>query len=104
MSVANFLMTHIPQVYNLSQQKNQPKRKQGSDSRREDLLILRNEKKRWSYRDRKSLWRANSMLKKQIFFVPVVLLFSVLGSAQTNATVGGRVGDAGGAVIPGVEV
>ena len=44
------------------------------------------------------------MLKRQIFFVPVVLLFSVLASAQTNATVGGRVGDAGGAVIPGVEV
>src|SRR6266536_2774174 len=46
----------------------------------------------------------NSMLKKQIFFAPVMLLCSVIGSAQTNATVGGRVGDAGGAVIPGVEV
>ena len=44
------------------------------------------------------------MLKKCILIGALVLLFSITVLAQTNATVGGTVGDAAGAVIPGVEV
>lgn len=40
------------------------------------------------------------MLKKHILTGALVLLFSVTALAQTNATVGGTVGDATGAVIP----
>src|SRR6266850_2239067 len=46
-----------------------------------------------------------SMVNRQIFAVCIVLLFSVAGLTQSsNATVGGTVNDAAGAVIPGVEV
>jgi hypothetical protein len=44
------------------------------------------------------------MLKKHILTGALTMLFSVAAFAQTNATVGGTVNDAGGAVIPGVEV
>src|SRR6185436_1872693 len=44
------------------------------------------------------------MLKKQILTGALVLLLPVTALAQTNATVGGTVGDAAGAVIPGVAV
>src|SRR5437867_4443549 len=46
----------------------------------------------------------NSVLKKHILTGALVLLLPVTVPAQTNATVGGTVGDAAGAVIPGVEV
>ncbi len=46
----------------------------------------------------------NSVLKKHILTGALVLLLPVTVLAQTNATVGGTVGDAAGAVIPGVEV
>src|SRR5437588_197335 len=44
------------------------------------------------------------MLKKQILTAALALFFSAAALAQTNATVGGTVSDAAGAVIPGVEV
>src|SRR5881275_132918 len=45
------------------------------------------------------------MVKKQILAVCIILLFSAAGLTQSsNATVGGTVSDAAGAVIPGVEV
>src|SRR5439155_2017137 len=44
------------------------------------------------------------MLKRHILTGALVLLLPVTVLAQTNATVGGTVGDAAGAVIPGVEV
>ena len=44
------------------------------------------------------------MTKKHIWTGALVLLLPVALLAQTNATVGGTVGDAAGAVIPGVEV
>src|SRR5437867_4098710 len=44
------------------------------------------------------------MLEKHILTGVFVLLLPVTLLAQTNATVGGTVGDAAGAVIPGVEV
>ena len=45
------------------------------------------------------------MRKKQIFAVCMMLLFSAAGFTQSsNATVGGTVNDAAGAVIPGVDV
>src|SRR5215471_20198251 len=44
------------------------------------------------------------MFKKQIVTSVFVLCFSEGVFAQSNATVGGTVGDAGGAIIPGVEV
>src|SRR5262252_251118 len=44
------------------------------------------------------------MFKRQILTSVFVLCFSEAVFAQSNATVGGTVGDAGGAIIPGVEV
>src|SRR3989442_15601867 len=44
----------------------------------------------------------SSMTKKHILMGALVLLLPVTLLAQTNATVGGTVGDAAGAVSPGV--
>ena len=45
------------------------------------------------------------MLKEKISAACMVLLFSAAGITQSsNATVGGTVSDAAGAVIPGVDV
>src|SRR6058998_1808881 len=44
------------------------------------------------------------MAKKQMLAAALVLLVPLTMLAQTNATVGGTVSDASGAVIPGVEV
>ena len=44
------------------------------------------------------------MAKKQVLAAALVLLVPLTMLAQTNATVGGTVSDASGAVIPGVEV
>src|SRR5882672_4976524 len=46
----------------------------------------------------------NSVMRKTILAGMLALLLPVTAFAQTNATVGGTVGDAAGAVIPGVEV
>src|SRR5882672_8702833 len=46
----------------------------------------------------------NSVMRKTILAGMLALLLPVTAFAQVNATVGGTVGDAAGAVIPGVEV